>query len=72
MSDIMDRLRNSPCRGKCAYADIEGALETIEQQADEIERLRRAVAEATCHLSPAGCKAMNDAYKSSDNRASET
>ncbi len=41
------------------------AADTIEQQAAEIERLRRAVAEAACYLSPAGCKAMNDAYKAS-------
>ena len=57
-ADEIERLRNE-------------AADTIEQQAAEIERLRRAVAEAACYLSPAGCKAMNDAYKASDSRAKQ-
>lgn len=50
-------------------ADLEAiasqqAADTIEAQAAEIERLRAAVAEATCHLSPEGCRLMNAAYSS--------
>ena len=36
----------------------------VYRMAREIERLRAAVAEATCHLSPEGCRLMNEAYSS--------
>ena len=43
--------------------DLADAVVIIEQQAAEIERLKAAVSEAICHLSPTGCKAMNRATK---------
>lgn len=43
--------------------DVAGIANSLNDAADEIEKLQAAVAEAACHLSPGGCAAMNKAYK---------